>query len=117
GYMIENVLSGKVNNFHWHEVDALARDGSLTLLDVRTPHEIRAGGSLEGFINIPLDELRGHIGELNKTKPVYVHCQSGLRSYIAARILMQHGFETYNLCGGYRLYSSVKSEFPGEFKT
>ena len=61
----------------------------------------------EGFINIPLDDLRDRLGELDKTKPVYVMCQSGLRSYLATRILNQNGFDSYNFAGGYRLYSSI----------
>ena len=107
GYAIENVLSGKVKNFHWHDVDALPRDGSVTLLDVRSPHEA-ARGNIDGFINIPLDVLRGRMNELDKSNAVYAHCHSGMRSYIAARILVQNGFDVYNLSGGYRLYSSIK---------
>ena len=57
--------------------------------------------------NIPLDDLRNHITELDKSKKIYVMCQSGLRSYIATRILMQNGFDAYNFSGGYRLYSSI----------
>ena len=107
GYMIENVLTGKVKTFHWHDVDALPRDGSATLLDVRAPQEAMRG-RIDGFVNIPVDDLRGRIGELDNSKPIYVHCHSGLRSYIAARILTQNGFDAYNLSGGYRLYSAVK---------
>ena len=109
GYMIENILTGKVKNFHWHQVDDLPRDGSVTLVDVRDPSETRQG-SIAGFINIPLDNLREHLGELDSSKPVYAHCHSGMRSYIAARILAQNGFEVYNLSGGYRLYSAVKQD-------
>jgi rhodanese-related sulfurtransferase len=106
GYSIENVLTGKIKNFHWHEVDDLPRGGSVTLLDVRNPQEV-ARGHIDGFINIPLDLIREHIGELDKSKPVYVHCHSGMRSYIAARIFMQNGFDVYNISGGYRLYDSI----------
>ena len=109
GYVIENVLTGKVKNFHWHQVDALPRDGSLTLLDVREPDE--AGrGHIDGFINLPLDSLRQRIGELDPSKAVYINCHSGLRSYIAARILTQKGFDVFNLSGGYRLYSAVRND-------
>jgi len=107
GYAIENVLTGKVKNFHWHDIDDLPRDGSITLLDVRNPQEVTQG-YIEGFINIPLDWLRKRINELDKTRPVYVHCHSGMRSYVAARILIQSGFDVYNLRGGYRLYNIVK---------
>ena len=109
GYAIENVLTGKVKHFHWHEADALPRDGSLTLLDVRTPGEA-ARGRISGFINIPLDELRERMGELDPSKPVYAHCHAGARSYAAARILSQNGFDVYHLSGGYRLYGAVLGE-------
>ena len=108
GYAIENILSGKIKSFHWHEVDTLPRDGSITLLDVRDQEEL-AEGKIDGFINIPLDSLREKLHGLDQSKPVYVHCKSGLRSYIAARILKQNGFDPYNLSGGYRLYNAVKN--------
>jgi len=75
-------------------------------LDTRTPGEY-ARGVIEGFVNIPLDELRNRLDELDKNKPVYLTCQVGLRGYVAARILVQHGFDAYNLSGGYRLYQSI----------
>lgn len=109
GFAIENVLTGKVKTFHWHDVAALPRDGSVTLLDVRTPTE-RAGGAIEGFQGIPLDELRQRVGELDPSKPVYIHCHSGLRSYLACRILTGLGFDCWNLTGGYRFYSLVVKE-------
>lgn len=109
GFMIENIKNGIVKQFHWDEVSALPRDGSVTLLDTRTPGEYNAG-YIDGFINIPVDELRERIGEIDKTKPAYVNCQSALRSYIACRILSQNGFDCYNLSGGYRFYSAVVQE-------
>ena len=109
GYVIENTLTGKVKNFHWHDVANLPRDGSVTLLDVRTPSE-RAAGHIEGFRHIPLDELRDRAGELPKEKPVYIHCHSGLRSYIACRLLTGLGYDCYNLSGGWRLYECVVND-------
>lgn len=106
GFMAENLISGRVKQFFHDQVDALPRDGSLNLLDTRTPGEYERGHA-QGFVNIPVDELRERLGELEKGKAVYVICQSGLRSYIACRILEQEGFESYNLAGGYRLYESV----------
>lgn len=111
GFAIENVLTGKVKQFHWHDVAALPQDGSVTLLDTRTPLEY-ANGSLPGFINIPLDELRDRLQELDATKPVYLTCQIGLRGYIGSRILSQNGFDVYNLSGGYRLYHSIFGKAP-----
>ena len=109
GFVIENLLNGVVKQFHWHDVKDLPRDGSVQLLDVRTPSEVRRG-MIDGFTNIPLDELRQHLSELDPRKPVYVHCHSGLRSYIACRILTGNGFDCWNLAGGYRLYQSVTGE-------
>lgn len=109
GFLAENVISGTVSQFFWDEADALSRDGSLTLLDVRTEREFRAG-HLEGFVNIPLDELRDHLGSLDPGKPVRIVCQSGLRSYLACRILSQEGFSCSHLAGGYRLYETVMKD-------
>ena len=109
GYVAENVINGIVKQFYWHDVAKLARDGSVTLLDTRMVHEF-AAGNIDGFINIPLDELRNRLDEIPKNKPVYVHCFSGHRSYVACRILSAHGYECYNLTGGWRLYESVISE-------
>lgn len=109
GFVAENVITEKIKQFFWHDIEALPRDGSVTLLDTRTPAEA-ARGSIEGFINIPLDTLRERISQIPEGKPIYVHCHSGLRSYIACRILSGYGFECYNLAGGWRLYNSVISE-------
>ena len=109
GYAIENARAGLVRTLHWHDVAALPRDGSVTLLDVRTPAEY-AAGHIDGFANLPLDELRQHIGRLDPAKPVCLHCHSGLRSYLACRILAGHGFTCYNLTGGYRFYRLVAGE-------
>ena len=109
GFLVENLEKGVVKQFHLEDVDALPRDGSVTLLDVRTPQEY-AGGYVEGFQLIPVDALRKRLGELERGKPVYVMCQSGLRSYIACRILAGHGFETYNFSGGFRFYDAVRND-------
>ena len=109
GFMIENLEEGRVKQFHWDQVEDLPRDGSVILLDTRTPGEY-ATGHAEGFANIPVDELRDQLDELEKGKPVYVMCQSGLRSYIASRILMQNGWECYNFSGGYRFYQMVTED-------
>jgi len=106
GFAAENVLTGKLKQFHWHDVGSLPRDGSVTLLDVRTPREY-ASGHIDGFINIELDCLRESLNVLDKSKKVYVNCRSGQRSYIACRILSQSGYDCYNLSGGYWLYSTV----------
>lgn len=109
GYMMENLLTGKVKQFRLDELTALPRDGSVTLLDTRTTGEYSRGHA-DGFINLPLDELRDRLSELDPAKPVYVMCQSGLRSYLACRILTQHGFTCYNFAGGYRFYEAVTTD-------
>ena len=109
GFMIDNIAAGVLRQFHLEDVERLPRDGSVTLLDTRTAREY-ARGHVEGFVNIPVDDLRARIGEIESGKPVYVICQSGLRSYIATRILAGYGFEAYNFCGGFRFYDAVMNE-------
>lgn len=109
GFVAENIITGKMKQFFWNDVEKLPRDGSVTLLDVRTVTEVRRG-KIDGFINIPLDSLRERIDEIPKDKPVYIHCHSGLRSYIALRILKGNGYDCFNLAGGWRLYESVINE-------
>ena len=109
GFMIEDLESGKVRQFHWNDVVDLPCDGSATLLDVRTEGEYRRG-HLNGFRNIPLDDLREHLDELERDKPVYVNCQRGLRSYLACLLLTQHGFTCAHLSGGYSFYQVVTQE-------
>lgn len=109
GFMIENISRGLVKQFHVEDVEGLPRDGSVTLLDARTPGEY-SRGHMEGFVNIPVDELRERMGELEQEKPVYVICQSGLRSYIAVRILEGSGFDAYNFSGGFRFYDAVMND-------
>lgn len=106
GFVAENILTGKVKVFHWNDVAALPKDGSVTLLDVRTKPEYE-NGHMDGFTNISLDALRANMDKLDKTKPIYATCQIGLRGYVACRILSQNGYECYNLSGGYRLYNSI----------
>ncbi len=109
GFVAENIVSGKLKQFFWHDVESLPRDGSVFLLDTRTPFEVMQG-RIDGFVNIPLDELRGRLDEIPKDRPIYVHCHSGLRSYLACRILSGNGYDCYNLAGGWRLYESVINE-------
>ena len=109
GFVAENVSTGKLKQFFWHDVENLPRDGSVTLVDTRTPAEV-AVGKIDGFVNIPLDELRDRLSELPKDRPIYVHCHSGFRSYLAHRILVGAGFDSASLAGGWRLYESVIHE-------
>ena len=109
GFLIDNITRGRVKQFRLEELAYLPRDGSVTLLDVRTTQEY-SQGHVDGFRNIPVDELRQRLTELDGTKPVYIMCQSGLRSYIAARILAGKGFECSHLAGGFRFYDTVAND-------
>lgn len=109
GFMIENISQGTLRQFHLEDVPGLLQDDSVTRLDVRTAGEY-ARGHIEGFSNIPVDELRERLSEIALERPVYVICQSGLRSYITTRILAGNGFECYNFSGGFRFYDTVTNE-------
>lgn len=109
GFMVENLLRGVVKQWRLEDLDALPRDGSAVLLDVRTGEEYRMG-HIPGFVNIPVDELRERLEELDRSKPVYAICQSGLRSYIACRILEGRGFTCCNFSGGFRFYDAVMND-------
>lgn len=109
GFMIENLATGIVKQWHWGQEPSLPRDGSVQLLDVRTVGEYERG-HIEGFTNVPVDSLRDNLGELDPSKPVYVICQSGVRSYIASRTLTQRGFNCFNFSGGYRFFAAVTKE-------
>lgn len=102
GYVAENILTGKCRTLHWREVAGLPEE--TVRIDVRTRAEYELG-SIPGFVNIPLDELREHLDELPRNRPLVVTCAVGLRGYLASRILTQHGFDDVrNLSGGYRTW-------------
>ena len=109
GFMIDNIASGTLKQWHVEELSALLRRGDVTLLDTRTRREY-AMGHIEGFVNIPVDELRERLAEVPQGKSVYVICQSGLRSYIATRILEGNGYAAYNFSGGYRFFATVMQD-------
>lgn len=109
GFMIDNISKGILKQWHLKDLKDLLRDGSVTLIDTRTATEYNRG-HIDGFKNIPLDEFRERLHEAEKGKPVYLICQSGLRSYIASRILEGSGYEAYNLSGGSRLYDAVMND-------
>ena len=109
GYVIENIRNGIVRQCHWQEYAALPTDGSITRLDVRFAEDISAS-PMPDTVAIPLEVLRDRIGELDPAKPVYVNCYSGQRSYLACRLLSQHGFTCYNLSGGARFYQQIMQE-------
>jgi len=105
GFSAANMLKGDMPVWYAEDLETMDLD-SVTFLDIGTPEEIMMG-TLPNAVNLNLDSLRGHLDELDKSKPVYVTCRVGLRGYIATRILMQNGFDVKNLSGGYRTYSLV----------
>lgn len=113
GYAIENLLDGLVEQVRWSEaLDAAGMPRGRVLVDVRTDAE-HARGHVEGALHIPLDELRDRLGELPRDVTLYVHCQTGLRSYLACRILAQHGFACKNVAGGYSLWEQIELDRQG----
>jgi NADPH-dependent 2,4-dienoyl-CoA reductase/sulfur reductase-like enzyme/peroxiredoxin family protein/rhodanese-related sulfurtransferase/TusA-related sulfurtransferase len=103
GYVAANIVKGDLRVFHWDEVDKIDRSKSV-LIDVRTKMEYELG-TIEGSINIPLDEIRDRIHEIPEDKDIYLFCRVGLRAYIACRILMQRGYANVkNLSGGLTTY-------------
>lgn len=118
GYVIENILEDTVEQIHWDEALTIAAtDTNAVILDTRTQAEFDRGhigsnescgeDTLHPVIHIPVDELRNRLEELPRDKKLLVHCTTGIRSYIACRILKQHGFTCVNIAGGYTFYQAL----------
>ena len=109
GYVCENLKNKLVEQFHIEDIESLKKDKNNLFIDVRNEDEYQSG-HIDGAINIPLDELRKHLNEVDKNKTLCINCQSALRSYIACRILSQYGFKCKHLSGGYRIYSNYMND-------
>ena len=107
GNSIVNEIEGLVDTVTWQCVEELKTKGEYSVLDVRTDGEYEQG-AYENVIHIPLDDLRNRLDELDKSKNYLVYCRTGLRSYIACRILTQNGFKVKNITGGYYFYLVTK---------
>ncbi|TCZ78926.1 CoA-disulfide reductase [Paenibacillus albiflavus] len=105
GYVASNIVDGLVEIVQWHEIDEIVSKGEL-LIDVRDAAE-RENGFIPGSINIPLNDLRDRLDEVPMDRTIYVSCQVGLRGYLAARILTEHGYTVKNVDGGYRTYAAA----------
>lgn len=105
GYVASNMLKGDVEMAYWPEVPEFVAAGAV-LLDVRTSREF-SRGAVEGAMHVPVDNLREHLELIPQDKEILVYCRTGLRSYIAARILSQHGYRCKNISGGYELYRAA----------
>ncbi len=106
GYVASNMVQGDVQVIHWSEVEERVKQGAF-LLDVRTPMEVQQLDMVPGATNIPLDVLRENLDKLPRDREIIAYCQVSLRSYIATRILLQHGFDAKNSSGGYKLYRTI----------
>ena len=109
-YVAGNMLQEDVEVLHWQEVRERVQNGAY-LLDVRFPEEVQMTGTIPGAHHIPLDELRENLDKLPRDREIIAYCQISLRSYIAVRLLLQHGFNAKNTSGGYKLYSVMKETF------
>lgn len=109
GYIAENLKNKLVEQFHIEDLESLKKDKNNLFIDIRSEEEYQSG-HIDGTINIPLDELRNRLNEIDKNKTLYINCQSALRSYIACRILSQYGFKCKHLSGGYRIFSNYMND-------
>ena len=107
GYVIENVLEGKMNPYYIEDVENIPKDAIC--VDVRRKDEYESG-HIPGYKNIPLDELRERMGEIDRSRKIYLTCQIGLRGYLAQCILAQNGIESKNLSGGYTLWHEMDQD-------
>lgn len=105
GYAALNIIEGLAENIQLSELEQANENGAV-LVDVRTPEEFEQG-TIEGFINLPLNEIRQRANELPKDKEIILSCQSGQRSYVAQRMLAQMGYDVKNLDGSYLLYKAI----------
>ncbi|MCL4318350.1 MAG: FAD-dependent oxidoreductase [Firmicutes bacterium] len=104
GMAAENLRNGLIQGITPQKLHQWLRDsGKLPLeLMLRDPDEIQETGGIGDFISVPLDGLRQNLSRVpSNERALVVYCRSGHRSYVAARMLLQHGYEkVYNLVGG-----------------
>ncbi|MDB5278265.1 MAG: cdr [Ferruginibacter sp.] len=109
GFVAENILQKKLFVVPWTVANSLSEKD--VLIDVRDANEF-AEAHIPGAINIPVDDLRGRLDELDTDKAIYIYCHIGLRGYLAQRILLQNGFkELFNISGGFKLWSACNEEY------
>lgn len=109
GMVAENIIDGTSKMVWWRDISA-----DDFLLDIRMKDEFDLG-SIDGAVNIPLDDLRDHINELPKNKRIVVFCGVGLRAHVAYRILVQSGFDNvFNLAGGLKTYETASQKQSNE---
>ena len=79
-----------------------ARDGLVTVIDVRPPEEF-AAGHVPGALNIPLSELERHLAELPPDREVVAYCRGPycVLAYEAVDRLRKKGFQARRLQDGF----------------
>ncbi len=106
GFVAANILKGDVNTIKWDELKDIKSEDEI-LIDLRDKNELNESGFIKGALNIPLNELRGRLNELDRSKRYIPYCAIGLRGYLGHRILVQNGFRSRNLSGGYKTWKSA----------
>lgn len=109
GFVGANILKGDVENINWDELESIDKDNHI-LIDMRDKNELEESGTIQGALHIPVNELRDHLHELDKEKSYIPYCALGMRAYLGHRILIQNGFRSRNLSGGYRTYLGAKGK-------
>jgi NADPH-dependent 2,4-dienoyl-CoA reductase/sulfur reductase-like enzyme/rhodanese-related sulfurtransferase len=113
GFVASNILKGDMEIAQWHEYVELLQNGAV-LLDLRSKEEIETAGAIPGSLHIPINELRGALDQLDRDKQYIPYCAVGMRGYLAHRILIQNGFKSKNLSGGYRTFVGAEEEIMRE---
>jgi rhodanese-related sulfurtransferase len=109
GFVAANILKGDMEIAHWSELEALQKNGAI-LIDLRTRFELKHVGKIEGALHIPIDELRSRLSELDKQKDYIPFCAVGFRGYLGHRILVQNGFKSKNLSGGFMTFTMANKK-------
>ena len=104
GFVAANILKGDMDIVQWSEIDALEKNGAI-LIDLRTKFELNREGKIEGALHIYIDELRNRLSELDKQQTYILYCGIGFRGYLGHRILIQNGYKSKNLSGGFLTYT------------
>ena len=113
GFVATNILKGDIENINWDELGDLNWDKNI-LIDLRNQDELDTAGVIEGTLHVPLNELRQKLPELDKGKRYIPFCAIGLRGYLGHRVLVQNGFQSKNLSGGYKTYLGAKEKIMKE---
>lgn len=113
GFVAANILKGDHDVAHWNEYTEISENGAV-LIDLRNKKEIETSGAIPSSFHIPLEELRSRLGSLSKDVEYIPYCAVGMRGYLAHRILVQNGFKSRNLSGGYRTFVGAKEQIMRE---